>query len=372
MRKALIIFICVLLVGTGGILLMFGGNTAPEPDVIAINDAVMEAMQSDDPNEAVTRLTQTITDELQNTDAARQSRDRRLRIYLLIYIALLAAAGIWLYLYCEKRILSPFRKMQRFARDVAAGNLDLPLQMDRQGIFGAFTESFDLMREELKRARENERNADRSKKELVASLSHDIKTPVASIKAATEFMLVAERDEKDKRQIERIGEKAEQINVLVTNMFHATLEDLQELHVDVREIQSTALPDLIRSADYRSMVQPFKIPSCIVLADTVRLQQVFDNIIGNAYKYAGTDIEIRSAIDGHDIVIEIMDSGPGVLDEELPLITGKFYRGKNAAMRSGYGLGLYIAGSLLLRMSGSLSCENRSNGFSVFISLRLA
>ena len=77
--------------------------------------------------------------------------------------------------YCSR--LTPFRKLRRFARDVAAGNLDIPLEMDSYGSFGAFTESFGLMREELKKARENERAADQSKKELVASLSHDINTP---------------------------------------------------------------------------------------------------------------------------------------------------------------------------------------------------
>ncbi|HBU12385.1 MAG TPA: sensor histidine kinase [Clostridiales bacterium] len=329
-------------------------------------------MQSGDPNEATTRLTQTIVDEMKNTDAARQSRDGRLRIFLLLYIGLLAAAGIGLHLYCEKRILAPFRKLQGFARDIAAGNLDLPLAMDRQGIFGAFTESFDLMREELKSARENERSADRSKKELVASLSHDIKTPVASIKAAVEFMLVTQRGEKDKRQLLRIGEKAEQINTLITNMFHATLEDLQELGVSVAEVESTVIPRLIRSADYRGLIRPFEIQSCIVLADAVRLQQIFDNIIGNAYKYAGTELEVHSVIDGQDLIIEVMDFGPGVPDDELPLVPVKFYRGKNAAEQSGYGLGLYIAGSLLSRMSGGIHCENRADGFSVILSLRLA
>ncbi|HCC35364.1 MAG TPA: sensor histidine kinase [Ruminococcaceae bacterium] len=372
MRKALILFICVLLIGTSGILLLFGSDTSPELNVVAINDAVNAGLQNGDPNEAVSSLTQAVMEQTQSMDAARRGRDRGLQIFLFAYAGLMAAASILLYLYCNKRILRPFRKLRRFARDVASGNLDIPLSMDKDGTFGAFTESFDLMREELKRARENERNADRSKKELVASLSHDIKTPVASIKAATEFMLVTDRDDKDKRQLMRIGEKAEQINTLVTNMFHATLEDLQELSVTVSEIQSTVIPQLICSADYRGLVKPFEIPSCIVLCDMIRLQQIFDNILGNSYKYAGTDIEIRSVIDGRDLIIETIDSGSGVSGDELPLITGKFYRGKNAANQGGYGLGLYIADTLLSHMSGNLRCENRPEGFAAIVMLRLA
>jgi len=252
------------------------------------------------------------------------------------------------------------------------GNLDVPLEMDRHSSFGAFSESFDIMREELKKARENEYAADRSKKELVASLSHDIKTPVASIKAATELMLVSVKDEKERTQLERIASKAEQINTLITNMFHSTLEELQALSVTVAEVHSTALPRLIENADHKSRVKPFSIPGCIVLTDTVRLQQVFDNVISNSYKYADTDISIYADFDGPFLAIVVEDQGPGAPEDELPLLTNKFYRGNNAAEKSGYGLGLHISKTLLEDMSGDLSCENRQHGFAVRIRLRFA
>jgi len=262
--------------------------------------------------------------------------------------------------------------MQQFARDVATGNLDLPLEMDRHGRFGAFTESFDLMREELKMARENERNADRSKKELVASLSHDIKTPVASIKATTELLLLSAENDKERKQLEQIEAKAEQINTLITDMFHATLEELQALNVTVSEVHSTVISELIQSADYKDMVKPFTVPDCILLADVVRLQQIFDNLIGNSYKYANTLIETEAFFDGQHLVISLEDTGPGVPDDELPLITGKYYRGKNASDQSGYGFGLYISKYLLTQMSGDLRCESCSNGFSASVVLKLA
>jgi signal transduction histidine kinase len=228
------------------------------------------------------------------------------------------------------------------------------------------------MRDELKKARENERAADRSKKELVASLSHDIKTPVASIEAAVELMLVKAKDEKEKTQLERISKKAEQINSLVTDMFHATLEELQALSVNTAEIQSTLLPKLIQNSDYKAKTKPFIVPGCIVLADPVRLQQIFDNIIVNSYKYAGTDIEINAAIDENFLVIDIRDFGPGAPEDELPLLFNKFYRGKNAVEKSGYGLGLHIAKFLSEQMSAKLTCETRPGGFAVTLFLQLA
>lgn len=372
MNKAMIIFALVLTLGFIVIFVAFSNNTPPKPDVLAINDVVISALQNGNQDEVVNWLTQEILNEQKSVDVARKSRDIKLQVFLLIFIGGLAAIGLLLYLYCERSVLTPFRRLQRFARDIAMGNLDIPLEMDRHGRFGAFTESFDLMREELKKARENERKADRSKKELVASISHDIKTPVASIKAATEVMLLAARDEKDTRQLERIGEKAEQINTLITDLFHATLDELQELNVALAEIHSTVIPQLIQNADYKGRVKPFKIPNCIVLADTVRLQQIFDNIISNSYKYADTRMEVHAVIKGPFVVVEIRDFGPGVSEADLPLLCNKFYRGENTDEKSGYGLGLYISKSLLTQMSGELHCENRPDGFTVSVMLRLA
>lgn len=274
--------------------------------------------------------------------------------------------------FMNRKIFRPFKKLKGFAGNIASGNLDVPLEMDRDNLFGAFTESFDIMREELRKARENERKANQSKKELVASLSHDIKTPVASIKAVSELMLVTSENEKDTTRLETIGMKASQIETLINNMFHTTLEELQELNVTVAEVHSTVVPGLIQNADYRHLVKPYVIPDCIVLADIVRLQQVIDNIISNSYKYAGTDIMISAGFEDGHLLLDIMDSGAGVSENELPLLFNKYYRGKNSAPKNGYGLGLYISKYLMERMSGTLQCENRAGGFAVRVILKLA
>jgi len=372
MKKALILVIVVMLLGLCGIFLLIRSDTGAGMDAAAINDAVITALQSDDPTEKHNILSEQLQQEYERLDSMRRQRDAVLMILLSVYVIAMAAVTIGIYMYYQRNILLPFQKLQRFARDVAAGNLDIPLEMDRHGTFGAFTESFDLMREELKQSRENERNADRSKKELVASLSHDIKTPVASIKATTELLLLSAKNDKEKKQLEQIEAKAEQINTLITDMFHATLEELQALSVTVTEMHSTTIPGLIQSSDHKGYVEPFAIPECIILADAVRLQQVFDNLIGNSYKYANTPIQAYADFDGQTLVISIKDSGPGVPDDELPLITGKYYRGKNTTDKSGYGLGLYISKYLLTEMSGDLLCENHPGGFTVRVVLKLA
>ncbi|MHA6533942.1 HAMP domain-containing sensor histidine kinase [Paenibacillus sp. BAC0078] len=274
--------------------------------------------------------------------------------------------------YIDRSIFRPFRKLQAFARHVAEGKLDMPLEMEKGNGFGAFAESFDIMREELAKARENERIANQSKKELVASLSHDIKTPVASIKAVSEVMIMKSANEDDISQLEVINSKADQINTLITNMFTATLEELQELNVTVTEESSAVLGDVIKNVDYNNRATISSIPECIVLVDMLRLLQVIDNVISNSYKYAGTSIGVMASIKGQYLEIEFKDYGHGVSREEIPLLFNKFYRAKNSVGKSGTGLGLYISKYLMNKMSGDINCRNMDGGFAVILRLHIA
>ncbi len=275
-------------------------------------------------------------------------------------------------IYIHRIFFKPFRKLQSFAHHVAAGELDIPLEMDKGNIFGAFTESFDLMREELAKARENERKASQSKKELVASLSHDIKTPVASIKAVSEVMIIKSNNEEDKKQLSIINSKADQINTLISNIFSATLEELQELKVTVKEIWSTELYDLIKNADYNNRTIVSEIPECIIFSDELRLLQVIDNIISNSYKYADTAINVTGNINGQYLELEFKDYGYGVPLDETPLLFNKFYRGKNSTGKSGAGLGLYISKYLMNKMHGDIAYKNTNGGFTLVLRLHIS
>ena len=307
-----------------------------------------------------------------DTGEVWKQNQKRMLFGTIIFLLMIMAFCLGYTLYINHNVFRPFRKLEKFAQRVAAGNLDIPLTMDRGNLFGAFTESFDLMREALSVSRESERKATQSKKELTAQLSHDIKTPVASIKAISELMLVKSISEKERQQLETICAKADQISLLVSNMFHATLEELQELKVYISEVPSTILYEIIKNADYDNRVRTGNIPECIILADQVRLQQVFDNIISNSYKYAGTSIDIEAFLEDKQLIIVIRDYGKGVPEEELPLLFNKFYRGKNADRISGSGLGLFISKHFMEQMSGSIHCKNAADGFTVTICLRIA
>lgn len=276
---------------------------------------------------------------------------------------------VWYAFYIDRRVVNPFKKLKGFAVRVAGGNLDIPLEMDRRNLFGAFTESFDIMRSELKKARLAEAQAQQSKKELVAKLSHDIKTPVASIKAVSEVGLAVAENSKDRENYDRIIGKADQINTLVTNLFTATLEELQQLTVTPASLESKQVMAMLENADYLRRAKLPDIPDCILYADGLRLQQVFDNIFANSYKYAGTEILVSARENGNYIYIVIDDAGGGVDESELPALKEKFRRGANAVGTEGAGLGLYISDYFMKEMHGGLSVENGTRGLKVTVTL---
>ena len=274
--------------------------------------------------------------------------------------------------YLNRRIIRPFRKLEGFAERVAGGNLDIPLEMDRENLFGAFTESFDLMRSELKKARLAEAKANESKKELVAKLSHDIKTPVASIKAVSEVGIALAGNEKDKGNYGQIISKADQINSLVTNLFTATLEELQKLAVTPADMESREIEKILKGADYLNRGIFSDVPDCLLYADGLRLQQVFDNIFMNSYKYADTEIEVSVTKEEGYLAVGIEDYGGGAGSDELPLLKEKFRRGSNAKNKEGAGLGLYLADYFMKEMRGGLSVENGRRGLRVTVRIRLS
>ena len=295
-------------------------------------------------------------------------------ISYIILVVILVQCGICIgyYLYIRHSVIKPFYKMKNFAERIAGGNLDIPLEMDRQNLFGAFTESFDIMRSELKKARAAEAKANASKKELVAKLSHDIKTPVASIKAASEVGAALASDDKVKSNYEQIIRKADQINVLVTNLFAATLEELQELSITPTDLESKELRALLENADYLYQAVIPTIPDCLIFADKLRLQQVFDNLFANSYKYANTRIEVTIRKESRYLAISIEDYGGGVKAEELPLIKEKFKRGSNTKNVDGAGLGLYISDYCMKQMKGRLDIENGENGLKATVLIAIS
>ena len=290
-------------------------------------------------------------------------------------------------------IIKPIRNLENLASDVARGNLDVALPMNRNPMFTGFNESFDLMREELKSSKVKEMEAEKAKKELVAELSHDIKTPVATIQATCEVMdmkfrrraeqldesgendaeLAELRDNLEK--IESISAKADTISGIMNNVFHVTMEELEHVEVNPKETSSTVLESCFNSIkNYGNIILEEKVPECLVYMDKLRMEQVIDNVVGNSHKYAGTDIHVRfeefeGPVDKDNnknrfLKVVIRDEGPGVREEDLPLITEKYYRGAGSDDQNGFGLGMYLVKTYMEMQGGGIEYYN-DNGFVV-------
>ncbi len=300
-------------------------------------------------------------------------RQRQRTAAVFLFAALFQCALCVIYAVSVRRtVILPFRKLQRFAERVAGGNLDIPLTMDRQNLFGAFTESFDIMRSELKKARIAEAQANASKKELIAKISHDIRTPVSSIRAASEVGAATADNEKTRQNYLHIVYKADQINTLVTDLFSATLEELRQLEVEPADMKSSELYAMLSEADYFHYAGIPSIPDCLVCADKIRLQQVFDNLFSNSYKYADTEIQVEAALTDGYLCIRIEDHGGGVPDADVGRLKEKYWRGRNTKNVEGAGLGLHIADSFMGEMRGKLVLENGKYGLAATVFLALS
>ncbi|MDE6474134.1 MAG: HAMP domain-containing histidine kinase [Clostridia bacterium] len=297
-----------------------------------------------------------------------QARFEEMRNSLLIYVGICfvimaIALAVCTYL-LYKRTVKPFEKLKAFSGEVARGNLDFPLTLDKYNSFGAFGEAFDIMRNNLKESRIAEQKSVVDKRRLMQEIGHELKTPLASIKAIAECGYAADGNE----DYAVILDKASAIDNLINDFYHATLEEEGQLNIFLTRHSSKEFAQLIVSCDYNGRVSINTPPDCFALYDKIRMTQIIDNIIANSYKYANTDISVEMTEREDKLVTLIRDSGEGVPPEQLSYVMDRFYRGEKTAEKLGQGLGLHICRKLVERMGGEMICRN-DGGFVVEIAL---
>ena len=295
--------------------------------------------------------------------------------YLWVIFAVCSALIITVFLYIWFAILRPFEKLTGFAERIANGDFDLPLSYERTNYFGKFTWAFDCMRREISSARACEKEAIENNKTVIASLSHDIKTPVASIRAYAEG-LEAGMDatpEKRAKYLSVIMRKCDEVAALTNDMLLHSISDLDKLKMNPTEFELCGfIKETVSEISARNNIR-LNLPAYFIdiNADRNRLTQVFENIISNAAKYAKTDVEISAAKTENGAEITFRDFGKGIPDEEIPFIFNKFYRGSRIEKENGAGLGLYIVKYVVTQSGGEVYAENLPDGFQIRIILPL-
>ncbi|MBR1392702.1 MAG: HAMP domain-containing histidine kinase [Ruminococcus sp.] len=313
-------------------------------------------------NEEADALTEELRQELIETSDKSRSENMA---YVYCGVSLAVIAAVFCYVYFA--VLRPFDKMKRFAEEIARGNFELPLNYERSNYFGSFTWAFDSMRREITKARRCEREAIENNKTVIATLSHDIKTPIASIRVYAEA-LEANLDsgaEKRQKYISVLMRKCDEVANLTNDLFLHSLADLDKLKMNPEPLELTGfLSDVIDELSGEQGDIRFQKPeeSITVNGDRSRLAQLCGNLVNNARKYAKTAIDISVVREGEDAVISFRDYGKGIPDEDMPFITDKFYRGHNCGSEQGSGLGLYIAGYICTQLGGELRLKNCEDG----------
>lgn len=289
-------------------------------------------------------------------------------------VCIVVLGAVFLYLYFA--IIKPFEKLKDFAERIAEGNFDLPLNYGRSNYFGAFTWAFDSMRKEITKARACEKEAAENNKTVIATLSHDIKTPIASIRAYAEG-LEANMDgtaEKRQKYLSVIMSKCDEVSKLTDDLFLHSVSDLDRLKITPERIELTeffekAVKEIgAERGDVHYEKPDFK---AVVLIDKNRLMQLTENLINNSRKYAESDIDIFLSKSEDIVRIHFRDYGNGIPDEDMPFIYGKFYRGKNCGDKQGSGLGLYIVKYIAEKSGGKVMLCNHSDGLEAVVEMRV-
>lgn len=309
---------------------------------------------------------------IKSTEIIEQNNNQ---ILVIGGVSLAFLLAISLYFYFS--ILRPFNKLESFADSIAKGNFDIPLKYERSNYFGKFTWAFDSMRNEITKARQCEREAVENNKTVIATLSHDIKTPIASIRAYAEGLQanINSTPEKREKYLSVLIRKCDEVSKLTNDLFLHSIFDLDKLKINPEKFELCSFSEMVVSeiaGEYNDV--NFEKPDfeAFISADKNRLSQIIENLINNSRKYAKTQIDIKLTQNNDCVNIHFTDYGSGIPDSDMPFIFDKFYRGKNAENEQGSGLGLYIVKYLTEKMNGKVLLHNHINSFEAVLTFPLA
>ncbi|MCX8132191.1 MAG: HAMP domain-containing histidine kinase [Clostridia bacterium] len=275
-------------------------------------------------------------------------------------------------------IIDPLNSLNRSARQIAVGDLDFSIRYDKDNELGAFTKAFDMMKEELKESLRKQSEYEKARKELIASISHELKTPVASIKAYVEGLQdgIAKDKETTDRYLSVIKNKTDSLTKLIEDLLQHSLKELGKFKMNMEEMYCRQI--------LRKVMEPLKVqfenspialtvdepfPDVLVNMDSSRIEQVIVNLIQNAKKYTppGGNIRFKAFLEKEYLKITVSDTGYGVSQEELPHIFDKFYRGERFTRDfEGSGLGLSICRYIVEQHGGEIFVESSINEGSTF------
>lgn len=296
--------------------------------------------------------------------------DLSVLLTMLLFAGLLA---VGFSLYGAGPLARRIEELRRGTARLAAGDLDTEVPADGHDELAMLAGDFNRMARELREAAAREREMDKARRDLVAAVSHDLRTPLASARALIEAVAdgVTGDAEMEARYLASARGEIEKLGRLVDDLFELSRIDAGMLRL---ELEEASLRDLI--SDTLSSFKPRaedKGVSIIgevsdgvdpVLASPPRLQRVLDNLLGNALRHTPPGGEIHLRVEPGDGVarVEVSDTGEGIAREDLPYVFDRSFRGERSRASggddSGAGLGLAIARGLIEAHGGEIGVES--------------
>ncbi|WP_129127621.1 HAMP domain-containing sensor histidine kinase [Geomonas oryzae] len=269
----------------------------------------------------------------------------------------------------EKRIIEPIQELQRGVEEIAKGNFDVRVECDLPTDVGLLTVSFNEMAYQLLQGEQVKAEYEENRKGLVANISHDLKTPITSIRGYVEMLLEGEASpEQRERYLKTIHHNISYLNHLVDDLFLFSKLDMQKLELKLEEVPVRSyFADLME--EYRLELEPRQVglkfvdlldEERLVRMDGKRVYQAINNIVRNAIGHGpeqGLSLEVTLYRRGDWIAVDIADNGPGIPQDKLPLIFDRFYRIDTERRKQfeSTGLGLAITRELVQAHGGEIA-----------------
>ncbi len=280
-----------------------------------------------------------------------------LKHFTVIMIAVLIVTSVIITSWIKKDIYNPLQEINLAMQNIADGNFDYHLTESRDDEIGQLFGNYEQMRLRLKENAEEKAENEKKQKELVSNISHDLKTPITSIKGYVEGIMdgVADTPEKMDKYIKTIYNKANDMDRLINELttysgidsnkipYHFHILNVSDYFSDCIEEIGLDLESKNIHLNYTNLAPP---DTCVV-ADPEQFKKVINNIVSNSVKYMGHDngvISITIHDDNESVKIEIEDNGKGIASKDIGNIFERFYRtdASRNSLQGGSGIGLSI------------------------------
>jgi two-component system sensor histidine kinase MprB len=291
-----------------------------------------------------------------------------LRLVLLILCAAGIALAAALGRLAARRVIAPLAEVAHTAEQIAeTDDLSTRIKIQADDEVGQLALRFNHMLERLEASREALDDSVRAQRQLVADASHELRTPVTSLRTNIEVLLEGGQlsDEDRRRLLADVVEQSEELSGLVGDLIDLARGDLQP-----GTTEDTRLDGIVESSVARArrnspgLTFTTSLDPIVVDGVPERLERAVNNLLDNAARHSppGGTIEVVLDSDG----VRVRDHGSGVDEEDLPHVFDRFFRGANARGHQGSGLGLSIVRQVAEQHGGSVSAANAADGGAIF------